>query len=156
MRRLLLALIACATWPLRAQMDMQHSMEMNEGPLGIPESRMGSGTSWLPDASPMHAAHLMLGDWTLMLHGEGFAQYDLQGGSRGANQLGIINWVMAAASRSMGGGRLEVRSMLSAEPWTVGSRGTIASTRTTSSWSSRRCTSERWPGISGSHCISLR
>ena len=123
MRRLLLALIACATWPLRAQMDMQHSMEMNEGPLGIPESRMGSGTSWLPDASPMHAAHLMLGDWTLMLHGEGFAQYDLQGGSRGANQLGIINWVMAAASRSMGGGRFEVRSMLSAEPWTVGSRG---------------------------------
>jgi len=123
MRRLLLALVACATWPLRAQMDMQHSMEMNEGPLGIPESRMGSGTSWLPDASPMHAAHMMLGDWTLMLHGEGFAQYDWQGGSRGANQRGIINWVMAAASRSMGGGRLEVRSMLSAEPWTVGSRG---------------------------------
>src|SRR5213595_2024038 len=123
MRRLLLALIACAAWPLRAQMDMQHSMNVNEGPLGIPESRMGSGTSWLPDASPMHAAHMVLGDWTLMLHGKGFFQYDWQGGSRGANQLGIINWVMAAASRSMGGGRLEVRSMLSAEPWTVGSRG---------------------------------
>src|SRR6184192_2927245 len=70
MRRLLLALIACAAWPLRAQMDMQHSMKMNEGPLGIPESRMGSGTSWLPDASPMHAAHMVLGDWTLMLHGK--------------------------------------------------------------------------------------
>src|SRR5256885_7556543 len=71
MRRLLLTLIACAAWPLRAQMDMQHSMKMNEGPLGIPESRMGSGTSWLPDASPMHAAHMVLGDWTLMLHGKG-------------------------------------------------------------------------------------
>src|SRR5438093_1580063 len=35
MRRLLLALIACAAWPLRAQMDMQHSMKMNEGPLGM-------------------------------------------------------------------------------------------------------------------------
>ncbi len=123
MRRLLLTLIACAAWPLRAQMDMQHSMKMNEGPLGIPESRMGSGTSWLPDASPMHAAHIMLGDWTLMLHGKGFVQYDWQGGPRGSNQVGFVNWAMAAASRSLGGGRVELRGMLSAEPWTVGSRG---------------------------------
>jgi hypothetical protein len=123
MRRLLIVLVACATWPLRAQMHMQHAMKMNEGPLGIPESRMGSGTSWLPDASPMHAAHFTLGDWTLMLHGRGSVQYDRQGGSRGGNQLGIINWAMAAASRSLGGGRLEVRGMLSAEPWTIGGRG---------------------------------
>ena len=123
MRRLLLALIACAAWPLRAQMDMQHSMKMNEGPLGIPESRMGSGTSWLPDASPMHAAHMVLGDWTLMLHGKGFAQYDWQGGPRGSHQLGFVNWAMAAASRPLGGGRLELRGMLSAEPWTIGARG---------------------------------
>ena len=123
MRRLLLALVACGAWPLRAQMDMQHSMKMNEGPLGIPESRMGSGTSWLPDASPMHATHMVLGDWTLMLHGRGFAQYDWQGGPRGSDQVGVINWAMAAASRSLGGGRLELRGMLSAEPWTIGSRG---------------------------------
>jgi hypothetical protein len=123
MRRLLIVLVACATWPLRAQMHMQHAMKMNEGPLGIPESRMGSGTSWLPDASPMHAAHFTLGDWTLMLHGQGSVQYDRQAGSRGGNQLGIINWAMAAASRSLGGGRLEVRGMLSAEPWTIGGRG---------------------------------
>src|SRR5437016_2418133 len=123
MRRLLLTLIACAAWPLRAQMDMQHSMKMNEGPLGIPESRMGSGTSWLPDASRMHAAHMVLGDWTLMLHGKGFAQYDWQGGPRGSNQLGFVNWAMAAASRPLGGGRLELRGMLSAEPWTIGARG---------------------------------
>src|SRR6266581_8145388 len=115
-RGLTLAVVFLSVYPtvrlsdaVSAQMDMQHPMHMNAAPLGVPESRMGSGTSWLPDASPMHAAHLMLGDWTLLLHGEGFAQYDLQGGSRGANQLGIINWVMAAASRSMGGGRLEVR-----------------------------------------------
>src|SRR5882762_2381779 len=123
MRRLLLALFACATWPLRVQMDMQHPMQMDVGLLGIPESRMGSGTSWLPDASPMHAAHIMLGDWTLMLHGRGFVQYDWQGGSRGGDQLGISNWAMAAASRSLGGGRLEVRGMLSAEPCTIGGRG---------------------------------
>src|SRR5438876_6908448 len=123
MRRLLLALIAGAAWPIRAQIDMQHPMEMNAAPLGIPETRMGSGTSWLPDASPMHAAHYILGRWTLMLHGEGFFQYDRQGGSRGSNQLGIVNWAMAAASRPLGGGQLQLRAMLSAEPWTIGSRG---------------------------------
>src|SRR5438067_2638180 len=118
-----LALVAGPPWPLRAQMDMQHPMEMHAGPLGIPETRMGSGTSWLPDASPMHAAHYMLGRWTLMLHGKGFFQYDWQGGSRGSNQLGIVNWGMAAATRPLGGGQLQLRAMLSAEPWTIGGRG---------------------------------
>src|SRR2546428_12272482 len=123
MRRLLLALVACWASPLRAQMDMQHSMKMNEGPLGIPESRMGSGTSWLPDASPMHAAHMVLGDWTLMLHGKGFAQYDWQGGPRGSHQLGFVNWAMAAASHPLGGGRLEPRRMLSDESGPIGAPG---------------------------------
>jgi hypothetical protein len=123
MRRLLLVLIAGAAWPLRAQMDMRHPMATRAGPLGIPETRMGSGTSWLPDASAMHAAHVMLGRWTLMLHGEGFLQYDWQGGSRGSNQLGVVNWAMAAASRPLGGGQLQLRGMVSAEPWTIGSRG---------------------------------
>ena len=123
MRRLLLVLIAGAASPLRAQMDMEHPMEMNAAPLGIPETRMGSGTSWLPDASPMPASHHMLGRWTLMLHGSGFFQYDWQGGARGSNQVGIVNWAMAAASRPLGGGQLQLRAMLSAEPWTIGSRG---------------------------------
>src|SRR2546428_5213666 len=130
MRRILGGLVAAAlalvtgpASPLRAQVDMQHPMEMPAGPLGIPESRMGSGTSWLPDASPMHAAHYMLGRWTLMLHGKGFFQYDWQGGSRGSNQLGIVNWGMMAASRPLVGGQLQLRAMLSAEPWTIGSRG---------------------------------
>src|SRR2546429_2047967 len=118
-----LALVAGAASPLWAQMHMQHPMEMNVGPLGIPETRTGSGTSWLPDASPMHAANYLLGRWTLMLHGRGFFQYDWQGGSRGNNQLGIVNWGMAAASRPLGGGQLQLRAMLSAEPWSIGSRG---------------------------------
>src|SRR5438874_7480839 len=118
-----LALVAGPPWPLRAQMDMQHPMEMHAGPLGIPETRMGSGTSWLPDASPMHAAHHMLGRWTLMVHGKVFFQYDWQGGSRGSNQLGIVNWAMAVASRPLGGGQLQLRGMVSAEPGTIVGRG---------------------------------
>ena len=118
-----LAFVAGVARLLLAQMDVQHPMTMNQGPLGIPETRMGSGTSWLPDASPMHATHVRLGGWTVMLHGEGFLQYDRQGGSRGSDQLGFINWAMAAASRPLGRGQLQLRAMLSAEPWTIGSRG---------------------------------
>ncbi|HKW39851.1 MAG TPA: hypothetical protein VJN39_01255 [Gemmatimonadales bacterium] len=115
--------LAVVARPLEAQMHMQHPLESSEEPLGIPETRMGSGTSWLPDGAPMRATHLMLGGWSLMLHGQGFAQYDWQGGVRGSNQLGIVNWAMAAVSRSIGTGRIELRAMLSAEPWTIGSRG---------------------------------
>ena len=120
-----LAFVVGAAWPLSAQMPMgtQHPMQMHAGPLGIPETRTGSGTSWLPDASPTHDVHEMWGAWTVMLHGQGFLQYDWQQGSRGSHQLGFVNWAMAAAGRSLGGGQLELRGMLSAEPWTVGSRG---------------------------------
>src|SRR5207237_6637903 len=97
MRGLLLVLIAGAASPLRAQMHMQHPMEMLAGPLGIPETRMGSRTSWLPDASPMHAAHYLLGRWTLILHARGFSPYDWQARSRGNNQLGMVDWRLPAA-----------------------------------------------------------
>src|SRR3989442_9588587 len=119
MRRLLLVLVAGVTGPLRAQMNLQHPMHTHEGPLGIPEARMGSGTSWLPDASPMHAAHVVLGDWTLMLHGVGFLQYDRQGGSRGSNQMGLVNWEMAAAPRPLGPRQLPLRGMLRPAPSTI-------------------------------------
>src|SRR3989442_1557719 len=118
-----LALVAGTASPLGAQMDMQHPMEMRGGPLGIPETRMGSGTSWLPDDSPMHAAHFMLGRRALMLHGVGFFQYDWQGGSRGSNQVGLVNWAMAAASRPLGGGQPQLRAMLSEEPWAIAGGG---------------------------------
>lgn len=112
----LLAFIVTPVTPAAAQMDVQP-------PLGIPETRMGSGTSWLPDSSPMHAAHYMLGKWTVMLHGLGFLQYDWQGGSRGSNQVGLTNWAMGMATRQLSGGHVQLRAMLSAEPWTIGRRG---------------------------------
>src|SRR2546425_116745 len=109
--------------PLHAQMDMQHDMHMAEGPLGIPETRMGSGTSWLPDAAPMHAAHFRLGAWTVMLHGRAVVQYDHQAGLRGDSRVSLIDWAMLAASRTVAGGRLHLRGMISSDPWGVGSPG---------------------------------
>jgi hypothetical protein len=98
-------------------------MQMMDAPLGIPMERTGSGTSWLPDDSPMHADHLAAGKWELMLHGVAFAMYDKQGSRRGDEQFSSVNWGMLMATRELGGGQLQLRGMMSAEPWTVGSRG---------------------------------
>jgi len=115
------AVLALCT-PATAQMPMHMPMPA-EAVLGIPESRAGSGTSWLPDASPMHAVHYRVGAWSLMLHGAAFVLYDNQGGPRGADRVAAVDWGMLAASRNLGTGRLALRAMLSTEPWTVGSRG---------------------------------
>ncbi len=109
--------------PVAAQHEMQTSDQMTQGPLAISPTRMGSGTSWLPDASPMHAAHRTAGSWQLMLHGVAFGVYDRQDGPRGTDQLNSLNWVMGMASRSVSGGLLTIRGMFSAEPFTVGASG---------------------------------
>jgi hypothetical protein len=92
----------------RAQHDMSQ-MAGSAGPalpLGVPFARSGSGTSWLPDSSPVRAAHFVAGPWLLMLHGAAFGQYDHQNGFRGDTQLGLIDWEMLMAARSLGGGTL--------------------------------------------------
>jgi len=103
--------------------DMPMSMPMNPGVLGIPDARAGSGTAWLPDSSPMHAAHFSAGKWTLMVHGIVAPLYDTQGGPRGDDQFSVINWGMLTARRPFGGGQIALRVMASADPWTVGPRG---------------------------------
>lgn len=92
-------------------------------PLGIPRTRDGSGTSWLPDLSPMYALHRDAGSWNLMLHGNLYLQYISQGSDRGEDQIGSINWVMGMARRPLLGGELSLRAMLSAEPWTISGCG---------------------------------
>lgn len=94
-----------------------------DGALGIPTARAGSGTSWLPDAAPMHAAHRAVDGWYVMAHGAAFLQYDRQSGTRGNDQIGSVNWGMLMAARDLGGGRLQLRGMMSLEPFTVTTRG---------------------------------
>jgi len=98
-------------------------MPMNDGVLGIAETRAASGTAWLPDSAPMHAAHFRAGKWSLMVHGIVAPLYDAQGGPRGDNQFTVINWGMLTATRPFGGGQVALRLMTSADPWTVGPRG---------------------------------
>lgn len=119
---MLLVLVAMLPLRLAAQHE-GHAMPMAEGPLGIPDARAGSGTAWLPDSSPMHAAHFRAGKWTLMVHGIVAPLYDHQGGPRGDDQVSVINWGMLTARRPLGGGWLALRAMASADPWTVGPLG---------------------------------
>ena len=94
-----------------------------DGPLGISHVRMGSGTSWMPDSSPMHANHKMWGKWTAMLHGVAFGEYDDQGSKRGDRQLGVVDWEMLMVMRRVGSGMLHLHAMASLEPATIGAKG---------------------------------
>jgi hypothetical protein len=85
--------------------------------------REGSGTAWLPDATPMYALHAQRGAWQLMAHGNVFLQFVREGGDRGDDQLGSINWIMGMAERPAGRGRVQLRTMFSLEPWTIGGCG---------------------------------
>jgi hypothetical protein len=100
----------------------QHDALMT-GPLGVSRARMGSGTSWLPDSSPMYGLMGGKGQWGFMVHGNIFAGYDWFGGERGSDQVISVNSVMGMAWRDLGPGELMFRAMLSAEPLTVGTQG---------------------------------
>lgn len=103
-------------------MDMPMS-DMMTGPLGISMNRMGSGTTWIPDAVTLPSRHFSAAEWELMVHGFVFAQYDWQDGPRGDEQFGSLNWGMLMASRPLAGGLLQLRTMLSLDPLTVSDRG---------------------------------
>ena len=94
----------------------QHTMAMDTV---LPSmERMGSGTTWIPDAVALPSATGEYGRWSLMGHGMLFAQYDRQSGPRGAEQFDLLNWGMLMASRPLAGGRLQLRTMLSLDPAT--------------------------------------
>lgn len=97
--------------------------EMSPGVLGISMDRMGSGTTWIPDAVTLPSRHFMRGKWELMLHGFAFGQYNTQSGPRGDDQLGSVNWAMLMASRDLAGGKFQIRFMPSLDRATVGRCG---------------------------------
>jgi hypothetical protein len=90
-------------------------------PLGIPMSRVGSGTAWQPDSSPMPGVLFLPGaGWELMLHWNLAVGFDAQTTPRGGHQWTSMNWVMGMARHSVGTGLFTARVMLSAEPFTTG------------------------------------
>jgi len=84
------------------------------GALGpYPMSREGSGTSWLPDATPQAGVMTMAGGWMLMGESLIDGAYDHQGGPAGDDKTFVSGMVMGMAQRSWGPGVIGLRAMLS-------------------------------------------
>jgi hypothetical protein len=118
--------------------EMSHpSHEMHESPhehemmsmhssidVADPMSREGSGTSWLPDSSPMYARMFMFDDNMLMLHGAIFPRYTNVSTRRGDDRIDAPNWIMAMYSHPLGdNAQIGARLMMSLDPLTEGGRG---------------------------------
>ena len=104
---------------LRAQMNMP-GMSAMENSVGF----LSSGTSVQPKTTSEFAPmiHTSLGNWTLMVHANGFLLDTQQNGTRGADKLFSTNWLMPMISRDFGRQTITFRTMLSLEPATVTNR----------------------------------
>ena len=92
-------------------------------PLGVPMSRVGPGTSWLPDSAREPNATFDLHGWNVMVGGSAFGQYDRQAGLHGGTQWGDVDWEMAMAMHALAGGTARVELMTSFEALADGPRG---------------------------------
>lgn len=98
-------------------------------------SRESSGTSWLPDSTPMYGRMFMFGESMLMLHGAIFPRYTNVSTRRGDDGIDAPNWIMGMYSHPFGqntqiGGRL----MMSLDPLTEQGRGYPLLFQTGESW----------------------
>lgn len=98
---------------------------------GLTPTRETSGTAWIPAATPMYGVHRPWRGWDVRVNGTVFVQALFEPRDRhrtggfSTRQAGSLNWGMLMARRSLGGGRFGVRTMLSAEPWTVPGCGSL-------------------------------
>jgi hypothetical protein len=98
------------------QMGGVHMVEHAESQLPSPHA--GSGTGWQPASVPEHDWMWMLGGWELMAHGVIFADYNQQGGPRGAGKAESVNLGMLMEQHKLGAGTILFRQMFSAESLT--------------------------------------
>ena len=99
-----------------SQVPMSHAFSLN-----LPMNRNGSGTGWLPDASPMYGYMLHGKRWMYMFHGNVFLRYNNQDitnkGTRGDTKVDAPNWFMAMGQRRIGdSGLFRFSSMFSLDP----------------------------------------
>jgi hypothetical protein len=112
------------------EMAMHSSIDLAD-----PMSREGSGTSWLPDSSPMYGKMFMLGGDMLMLHGAIFPRYTNVSTRRGDDRIDAPNWIMGMYSHPLGDStQIGARLMMSLDPLTEGGRGYPLLFQTGESW----------------------
>lgn len=106
---------------------MDHDMDSSAVPithsysLNLPMNRNGSGTGWLPDASPMYGYMGHSKKWMYMFHGNIFVRYNNQDvsnkGTRGDEKVDAPNWFMAMGQRRVGHkGLFHFNTMFSLDP----------------------------------------
>jgi hypothetical protein len=122
------------------QMHGDHAMHMDTGmhsmdvpmshafSLNLPMNRNGSGTGWLPDASPMYGYMIHSKKWMYMVHGSIFLRYNNQNfnndDKRGDARWDAPTWFMFMGQRKVGEkGLFHFSSMLSLDPLIEGGRG---------------------------------
>ncbi|PYK14573.1 MAG: hypothetical protein DME64_10150, partial [Verrucomicrobia bacterium] len=111
-------------------MEMRSSIDLAD-----PMSREGSGTSWLPDSSPMYGKMFMFDNDLLMLHGAIFPRYTNVSTRRGDDRIDAPNWIMGMYSHPLGDNtQIGARLMMSLDPLTEGGRGYPLLFQTGESW----------------------
>lgn len=95
---------------------MSHAYSLN-----LPMNRNGSGTGWLPDASPMYGYMIHSEKWMYMFHGNIFIRYNNQDignvGTRGDTKVDAPNWFMAMGQTRVGeNGLFHFNTMFSLDP----------------------------------------
>jgi len=103
--------------------NMSHAFSLQ-----LPMNRNGSGTGWLPDASPMYGNMYHSKKWMYMLHGNLFLRYNSQDftnkGTRGGDKVDAPNWLMFMGQRKIGdNGLFHFNTMLSLDAVTMGNSG---------------------------------
>jgi hypothetical protein len=95
------------------------NMEEHKGP-ELPSPHAGTGTAWEPASAAVegHGWMLMRGGWEFMAHGAIFADYNQQGGPRGAGKAESVNGAMILEQHSLGRGMILFRQMTAAESLT--------------------------------------
>lgn len=106
-------------------MDMDDSGMSSLFSKNLPMSRNGSGTGWLPDASPMYGTMFHANKWMFMLHGNLFLRYNKQDitnkGSRGNEKFDAPDWLMFMGQKPVGkNGLFHFSSMFSLDAVTGG------------------------------------
>jgi hypothetical protein len=112
------------------QMAMPSSIDLAD-----PMSRESSGTSWVPDSTPMYGRMFMFGNDMLMVHGGIFPRYTNVSTRRGDDRIDGANWAMAMYSHPLGeNAQLGFRAMMSLDPLTEGGRGYPLLLQTGETW----------------------
>ncbi len=110
------------------KMNMGSSPMSHAFSLNLPMARNGSGTGWLPDASPMFGYMIHSKKWMYMTHGSVFLRYNNQDftnkGVRGNDKVDAPNWFMFMGQRKVGkNGLFHFSSMLSLDDAIAGGSG---------------------------------